>query len=65
MDGSWIVEIDGIGHLDVAAWHSDIARHNELALDTGAVILRVSGWEIRNDPDPFFDLLAQVLHGSG
>lgn len=56
-----IVEIDGIGHLEVASWHADIARHNELATATGAMILRVSGWEVRNDPDPFFDLLADVL----
>lgn len=59
-----IVEIDGIGHLDVAAWHSDITRHNELAVDSGAMILRVTGWEVRNDPAPFFDLLARLIHES-
>ena len=59
-----IVEIDGIGHLDVSSWHSDVARHNELAVDTGALILRVTGWEVRNDPDPFFDLLASLFHES-
>jgi len=55
-----IVEIDGIGHLDVASWHDDIARHNELATTTGALILRVTGWAVRNDPDPFFDVLAAL-----
>lgn len=56
-----VVEIDGIGHLEVSTWHADIARHNEIAASTGAMILRVSGWEVRNDPDPFFELLADVL----
>lgn len=56
-----IVEIDGIGHLDVGSWQDDITRHNELALSTGALILRVTGWEVRNDPDPFFGPLRQLL----
>ncbi len=56
-----IVEIDGIGHLDVGSWQQDIARHNELAISTGALILRVTGWEVRNDPDPFFGPLRDIL----
>jgi very-short-patch-repair endonuclease len=52
-----IVEIDGIGHLDAASWHDDIARHNDLATTTGALILRVTGWAVRSDPDPFFGML--------
>jgi very-short-patch-repair endonuclease len=59
-----IVEIDGIGHLDVNSWQEDITRHNELAISTGAVILRVTGWEVRNDPDPFFGPLRDVLGSS-
>lgn len=58
-----IVEIDGIGHLDVAEWHADIARHNGLAVTTGAITLRVTGWEIHHDPNPFFTLLAGLLSG--
>ncbi len=58
-----IVEIDGAGHLEVAQWHSDLARHNELAVATGALSLRVTGWEVRNDPDPFFTLLRAVVLG--
>ncbi len=60
-----IVEIDGIGHLDVDSWHQDIARHNELALSTRALILRVTGWEVRNDPDPFFGPLRDLLDSYG
>lgn len=56
-----IVEIDGIGHLDVGSWQQDIIRHNELALSTGALILRVTGWEVRNEPDPFFGPLRDLL----
>lgn len=57
-----IVEIDGIGHLEVSSWHADISRHNELALTTGALILRVTGWEVHLDPDPFFTMLVDLLH---
>jgi very-short-patch-repair endonuclease len=56
-----IVEIDGVGHLSAETWHDDIARHNELAVSAGAVILRVTGWEVRNDPDPFFDQLTAFV----
>ncbi len=57
-----IVEIDGLGHLEAATWQADIARHNELALTTGALVLRITGWELRHDPDPFFRTLEQLLH---
>ncbi len=61
-----IVEIDGVGHLAVDSWHADLARHNALTVSTGALTLRVTGWEIRNNPDPFFELLAPlVLRGDG
>lgn len=56
-----IVEIDGVGHLDVSTWHADITRHNELATETGALILRVTGWEVRHAPGPFFDLLTPLF----
>jgi very-short-patch-repair endonuclease len=59
-----IVEIDGAGHMDVAQWHADIVRHNGLAVGTGAVTLRVTAWEVRNDPDPFFDLLGGLVLGN-
>jgi very-short-patch-repair endonuclease len=55
-----IVEIDGVGHLEADTWHADISRHNDLAVATGAIVLRVTGWEVRHDPDPFFDLLCSL-----
>lgn len=55
-----IVEIDGIGHLDVTSWNEDITRHNELAWTTGAMILRVTGFAVRHDPDPFFEILISL-----
>ena len=57
-----IVEIDGIGHLEVSSWHADISRQNELALSTGALILRVTGWEVHHDPDPFFDMVVDLMN---
>lgn len=56
-----IVEIDGIGHLDVATWQADIARHNDLTLTTGALVLRVTGWDVRHDPEAFFGVLGRAL----
>lgn len=60
-----IVEIDGVGHLAVDSWHADLARHNALTVSTGALTMRVTGWEIRNNPDPFFDLLTPLVLGEG
>lgn len=56
-----IVEIDGVGHMQVEQWHSDLRRHNALTVATGAIALRVTGWEVRNDPDPFFSLLESLI----
>jgi very-short-patch-repair endonuclease len=55
-----IVEIDGIGHLDVRTWNEDITRQNELARTTGAMILQVTGFTVRHDPDPFFEILISL-----
>ncbi|MGB7980560.1 MAG: hypothetical protein WCF36_07180 [Candidatus Nanopelagicales bacterium] len=53
-----IVEIDGVGHLGVAQWHADLARQNALVVKSGALVMRVSNWELRHDPEPFF---AQII----
>jgi very-short-patch-repair endonuclease len=58
-----IVEIDGVGHLAVDTWHADLARHNALTVRTGALTMRVTGWEVRNNPDPFFALLTPLVLG--
>lgn len=59
-----IVEIDGVAHMDVAQWQADLSRQNDLSAETGALVLHLTGWELRHDPDPFFSLLARVLAGS-
>lgn len=58
-----IVEIDGVGHFEVEQWHADLVRNNALTVQTGAMRLHVTGWQISNDPDPFFDLLADLVLG--
>jgi hypothetical protein len=56
-----IVEIDGVGHLEVATWQDDLMRHNDLVADTGAILLRVSNWQVEHDPGPFFDVLVPLV----
>ena len=57
-----MVEIDGFGHFDVAQWQADLQRQNELVAETaGALLLRVTGWQVRHDPEPFFSLLVRVV----
>ncbi len=58
-----IVEIDGVGHFEMGQWHADLARGNGLVVATGALMLHVTGWEVRNDPDPFFGLLEATIRG--
>jgi very-short-patch-repair endonuclease len=59
-----IVEVDGVGHFELGQWQADLARSNGLAVATGALVLHVTGWEVRRDPDPFFKLLEATLSGS-
>jgi len=58
-----IVEIDGVGHMEIEQWHADLQRHNALTVSTGAPTLRVTGWEVRNEPGPFFRLLMPFVLG--
>ena len=56
-----MVEIDGVAHMDVRQWEADLIRQNEkLTAETGALVLHVTGWQIRHDPDAFFDLLRRL-----
>ena len=59
-----IVEIDGIGHLEVGTWHDDVQRHNELAFSTGAVILRVTNWQLEYEPESLFTVLAPLVRSA-
>jgi very-short-patch-repair endonuclease len=56
-----MVEIDGVGHLEVATWHDDLARHNALVAGNGGIVLRVSNWQLLYEPDAFFDVLTPLL----
>lgn len=56
-----IVEIDGVGHLEVGTWHDDMQRHNGLVAGTDSLVLRVSNWQVEHDPTPFFDLLVSLV----
>ncbi|MGB7982855.1 MAG: hypothetical protein WCF36_18895 [Candidatus Nanopelagicales bacterium] len=56
-----IVEVDGIGHLAIDTWHADITRQNGLTISTGALILRVTNWELEHDPDPFFAVMCPLF----
>ena len=56
-----MVEVDGIGHMSPDTWLADMARHNELTVSTEALVLRISAWQMRRDPDPFFKNLKRAL----
>ena len=56
-----MVEIDGAGHMSADSWLADMERHNDLALVTDALVLRVATWQLRHDPEPFFERLIQAL----
>ena len=59
-----IVEIDGTGHMAVDQWHSDLGRQNDLVAHTGAVVLRVTNWQLRHEPDPFFSVVLGLFASS-
>jgi hypothetical protein len=60
-----LVEIDGLAHLHPGQWHADLRRQNELAVaDPGAIFLHISSWQVRYEPDPFFDVLTRAVTGN-
>lgn len=56
-----MVEVDGVGHMSAKAWLADMDRHNDLTISTEALVLRVSAWQLRHDPEAFFARLSQAL----
>lgn len=56
-----IVEIDGVAHMDVLQWQADLMRQNSVAVSTGALVLHVTGWQLRHDPEPFFAVLCEAV----
>lgn len=59
-----VVEIDGVGHLEVDRWLDDTVRHNEIAL-TGDLVLRIPSIGLRIDPDRYLDLVERGLRRMG
>lgn len=59
-----VVEIDGIGHLQLDRWIDDTLRHNEIAL-RGDVVLRVPSLGLRTNPAPYLEAVAQALYKAG
>lgn len=58
------VEIDGIHHLDPAAWLSDALKQNAMSLE-GHTVLRIPNLALRLDPEPFLDQLEVALRQGG
>ena len=50
-----LVEVDGTGHFRPEAWLGDVRRQRKLRVPDGARWLRVTVWELRYEPDDFFD----------
>jgi hypothetical protein len=58
------VEVDGVQHLEPAAWIRDALKQNATAM-SGYVVLRVPALALRLDPDPFLDQVAAALTAGG
>jgi hypothetical protein len=56
-----VVEIDGIGHLDVAQSADDQERQNDVVLSEGCIVLRVMNIVLRHDPGVFMAQLGVAL----
>lgn len=59
-----IVEIDGIQHLDAAQMVGDALKSN-VAVLSGATVLRIPNFALRADPEPFLDQLEAALRAGG
>ena len=55
-----VVEVDGIGHIDVDTWSDDQLKSNEIAIH-GGMILRVTSQLLKSNPNPFFRQLEVAL----
>ena len=59
------VEIDGLAHLWVSNWLSDLARSNELAIGGSATRLRFAGFQLLEQEHLVFDQVARALAAGG
>lgn len=56
-----VVEIDGVGHVELAQWIDDQERQNEVVVTGDRVFLRVSNFVLRYEPEVFMDQLTRAL----
>lgn len=69
LDAYWerarvIVEIDGLWHMDAAAWWADMRRDNELTI-SGYRVLRFPAFAVRERPDLVAAQIAEALRLGG
>jgi very-short-patch-repair endonuclease len=59
-----IAEIDGLWHMDAAAWWADMRRDNELTI-SGYRVLRFPAFAVREHPDLVVAQIAEALRLGG
>jgi very-short-patch-repair endonuclease len=59
-----IAEIDGLWHMDAAAWWADMRRDNDLTI-SGCLVLRFPAFALREEPDVVVAQIADALRRSG
>jgi hypothetical protein len=69
LDAYWeqarvIAEIDGLWHMDAAAWWADMRRDNDLAI-SGCLVLRFPAFALREDADVVMAQIADALRRGG
>ena len=69
LDARWtrwrlVAEVDGVQHLALDHWVSDLRRHNEIAL-SGSVVLRISSVGLRLEPHRELTTIERALRRAG
>jgi acyl-CoA synthetase (AMP-forming)/AMP-acid ligase II len=69
LDACWererlVVEVDGLWHMDAAAWWADMHRDNELTL-SGYRVLRFPAFAVRDQPEVVAAQIADALRLAG
>lgn len=56
-----VVEVDGIGHMEVKRWYDDLMRTAELPLEDARVLVRIPATAARTEPDRVLAILRRHL----
>lgn len=59
-----VVEVDGVGHMDVARWYDDLLRDAELDTGDGTIRLRLPAAAARTEPERVLAILSRHLRPS-